>query len=122
MVAQLVKFFVNRHQLTNMIFIAVIIAGLLSWQSIKKEERPDVTYDFVQITASYSGATAEEVEHFVTRELETDVKDVDGVYRIGSSVGRGTTTLMVELEKDYPNKNEVITEIRNAALSTVLPP
>ena len=89
MVAQLVKFFINRHLLTNMIFIAVIVGGLMSWQSIKKEERPDITFDVVRITAHYPGATAEEVEHFVTRELESELKGVDGVYRITSSVSRG---------------------------------
>ncbi|MDH5517593.1 MAG: efflux RND transporter permease subunit [Gammaproteobacteria bacterium] len=121
MIAKLIEFFVNRHLLTNMVFISVILGGLFSWQEIKKEERPDITYDMVLITAVYPGATAEEVEHFVTRELEDELKTVDGVYRLHSRVGRGVTTVTVELEKDYANKNEAITEIRNAALGTKLP-
>jgi len=121
MVAKLIEFFVNRHLLTNMVFISVIFGGLFAWQQIKKEERPDATYDMVLVSASYPGATAEEVEHFVTRELEDELKAIDGVYRIFSSVSRGTTTVTVELEADYPDKNEVITEIRNAALSADLP-
>ncbi|MGB5396205.1 MAG: efflux RND transporter permease subunit, partial [Gammaproteobacteria bacterium] len=104
-----------------MLFIAVIAGGVLSWQQIKKEERPDVTYDVVRVSASYPGATAEEVEHFVTRELEEELKGVDGVYRLTSSVSRGSTTISVELEKDYPNKDEAITNIRNAALAAKLP-
>jgi len=122
MTARFVEFFVNRHLLTNMVFIAVIVGGIFSWQEIKKEERPDVTYDRVRVTATYPGATAEEVEHFVTRELEKELQGVDGVYRLYSSVGRSTTTVTVELERDYPNKNEAITEIRNAALGAKLPP
>lgn len=122
MVTKLIEFFVNRHLLTNMVFITVILGGLFAWQEIKKEERPDITYDRVRVSATYPGATAEEVEHFVTRELEDELKAVDGVYRLYSSVSRGTTTVTVELEKDYPNKNEAITEIRNAALATELPP
>lgn len=122
MIARFIGFFVNRHLLTNMIFVAVILGGLFAWQEIKKEERPDITYDKVRVSASYPGATAEEVEHFVTRELEKELKAVDGVYRLFSSVSRGTTTVTVELENDFPNKNEAITEIRNAALGTQLPP
>jgi len=121
MITNFVAYFVNRHLLTNMLFIAVIIGGLFGWQEIKKEERPDVTYDMVRVSASYPGATAEEVEHFVTRELEEELKAVDGVYRLFSSVSRGTTTVTAELEKDYPNKDEAITEIRNAALAADLP-
>lgn len=122
MIARFIEFFVSRHLLTNIVFISVIMGGVLAWQEIKKEERPDVTYDRIQITATYPGATAEEVEHFVTRELEEELKAVDGVYRIYSSVNRGSTSVTVELEKDLPNKNEVITDIRNAALATQLPP
>lgn len=121
MIEKFVAYFVDRHLLTNMLFIAVIGGGLWAWQEIKKEERPDVTYDRVRVTANYPGATAEEVEHFVTRELEEELKAVDGVYRIFSSVSRGTTTVTVELEKDYPNRDEAITDIRNAALVADLP-
>ena len=122
MISRFIEFFVNRHLLTNMIFVSVIIGGLFSWQEIKKEERPDITYDFVRVTAIFPGATAEEVEHFVTRELEEELKSIEGVYRIYSSVSRGMTSVSIELEKDFPNKNDTITEIRNAALGTKLPP
>lgn len=122
MIEKFIAFFVQRELLTNMVFIAILLGGLLAWQEIKKEEQPDVTFDFVRITANYPGATAEEVEHFVTRELEEELSAVDGIYRMYSSVARGTTTISVELEKNYSDKNEVITEIRNAALSTKLPP
>ena len=122
MIASFIEFFVNRHLLTNMLFASVIIGGLFSWQEIKKEERPDITYDFVRVSASYPGATAAEVEHFVTRELEEELKSVDGIHRIFSSVSRGSTTVSVELEQDLSNKNEVITEVRNAALGAQLPP
>ncbi len=121
MITKFVDFFVSRHLLTNLLFAAVIVGGLLGWQHIKKEERPDVTYDKVRITANYPGATAKEVEHFVTRELEKELKAVDGVYRLFSTVSRGTTRVTVELERDYPNKDEAITEIRNAALNAKLP-
>lgn len=122
MIARFIEFFVNRHLLTNMLFVSVILGGLFSWQEIKKEERPDVTYDMVRISASYPGATAEEVEHFVTRELEEELKSVDGIYRLFSNVSRGTTNITILLEQDLDDKNESITEIRNAVLATQLPP
>ncbi len=122
MITRFIEYFVDRHLLTNMLFVSVVVGGLLSWQEIKKEELPDITSDFVRIAAAYPGATAEEVEHFVTRELEDEIKGVDGVYRITSSVNRGSTSISVELERNLSNKDEVITEIRNAALAAKLPP
>ncbi len=121
MLERFINYFVERHLLTNLIFVVVIVAGLVSWQGIKKEEMPDVTFDRVHISAAYPGATAEEVEHFVTRELEKAVRGIDGVHRVTSTAAQGSTSVSVELEKDYPDKDEAIAEIRSAVLDVKLP-
>jgi len=121
MLRKFIEYFVDRHLLINLIFIMVLVGGLISWQKIKKEELPDVTFDRVRISASYPGATAEEVEHFVTKELEEAVRGIDGVYRVTSTASQGSTSLMVELLQDFPRKDEAITEIRTAVLAADLP-
>ena len=121
MLNKIVGYFVSRHLLTNLICISILVGGVFSWKTIKKEEMPDVTFDRVRISAVYPGATAQEVEHFVTREIEDVVKGIDGVYRVTSTSSHGSTTVSVELEQDYSNKDEVITEIRNAVLDVDLP-
>ncbi len=121
MLEKFIQYFVKRHLLTNLIFMTVIIGGVLSWRSIKKEEMPDVTFDRVRISATYPGATAEEVEHFVTKPIEDEIQGLDGIYRVTSSASEGQTDITVEIEKNYPDKEEVITEIRNAVLDVDLP-
>jgi multidrug efflux pump subunit AcrB len=121
MIDGIIKYFVKRHLLTNMIVIAVLFGGLYSWTSIKKEEMPDITFDFVRVSAVYPGATAEEVEHFVTKELEDVVGGIDGVSLVTSTASQGSTSISIELEKGYPNRDEAITEIRNAVLDADLP-
>jgi len=121
MLRALIAYFVDRHLLTNLLFFAVIVGGIASWQNIKKEELPDVTFDRVRISASYPGATAEEVEHFVTKEIEEAVEGLDGVYRVTSTSSQGSASVNVELEQNYPKKDEAITEIRNAVSDVDLP-
>lgn len=121
MLERFISYFVSRHLLTNLLFITILIGGILSWPSIKKEELPDVTFDRVRISATYPGATAEEVEHFVTKEIEEGLEGLDGIYRITSTASQESTSITVEIEKDYPNKDEVITEIRNAVSDADLP-
>lgn len=121
MLRALIAYFVDRHLLTNLIFLAVLIGGFVSWQNIKKEELPDVTFDRIRISANYPGATAQEVEHFVTKEIEEAVKGLDGVYRVTSTASQGSTSITVELEQNYSRKDEAIIEIRNAVLGVDLP-
>lgn len=121
MLERFIAYFVSRHLLTNLLFITVLLGGVLSWPNIKKEELPNVTFDQVRISATYPGATAEEVEHFVTREIEEVLKGLDGIYRITSTASQESTRVTVDLEKDYPDKDEAITEIKNAVSGLDLP-
>ena len=95
MLSRIIAYFVDRHLLTNLILVGVIIGGISSWRQIKKEELPDVTFDLVAISVAYPGATAEEVEHFVTKEIEDAVEGLDGVYRVTSTTSQGSSAVRV---------------------------
>jgi multidrug efflux pump subunit AcrB len=118
---KIIRFFLTRHLLTNLIFIIVFAGGFIAWNQIPKEELPDITFDQVRISVNYPGASAEDVEYYVTRPIEEEIQSLDGVYRVTSSTGVGTVRVMAEIEKSYPDKDEVITEIRNAVLDVDLP-
>lgn len=116
-----IAYFVNRHLLTNLVFVIVFIGGIFAWHNTSKEEMPDIEFDHAHVTASYPGATAEEVEHFVTRPLEDQVKGLDGVYRVTSTSSDGGTNINVEFEQGYPDIDEALMEVRNAVLDVKLP-
>ncbi|MFC2048789.1 efflux RND transporter permease subunit [Elusimicrobiota bacterium] len=118
---KLIRYFVNKHLLTNLMFIVVFVGGIFAWNNTSKEEMPNVTFDFARIRASYPGATAEEVEYFVTKPIEEQVRGLDGVYRVTSTSSDGSSSISVELEKNLPNRDEVIMEIRSVAADVRLP-
>ena len=118
---RIISFFLKRHLLTNLFFILVFVAGIFSWIQIPKEELPDITFDHVHITVNYPGASAEEVEYYVTRPIEEELRGIDGIYRVTSSTGIGTSRVTAEIEKGNTDRDEVITEIRNTVLDVDLP-
>ncbi len=120
-IEKLISFFAKRHLLTNMIMLVVFVGGIFSWNNTKKEEWPDITFDNVRISVRYPGAPAEDVEYFVTKPIEEEVRGLDGVYRVKSTSSVGQSNISVELEQNYPNIEEAITEIRNAVLDVDLP-
>lgn len=118
---KIIAYFAERHFLTNLLVIAVFIGGIFSWQYTNKEELPDVTFDRVHVSVRYAGATADDVEYFVTKPLEEVIRGIDGVYRITSSSSQGSCSINVEIEKNYPDIEAVVTEIRNEVQDVRLP-
>jgi len=82
---KIIQYFAKKHLLTNLIFTAIIIGGVFSWNHTKKEELPDITFDRVRISVRYAGASAEDVEYFISKPIEEKMRGVDGVYRIFST-------------------------------------
>ncbi|MFC1809721.1 efflux RND transporter permease subunit, partial [Candidatus Omnitrophota bacterium] len=121
MLEKIIGYFSKRHLMTNFLFAAIFIGGVFAWQHTNKEEMPDITFDRVRISVHYPGAPAEDVEYFVTKPVEEAIRGIDGVYRVTSTSSVGTSSVSVELEQFYSNKEEAITEIRNAVLDVKLP-
>ncbi|MFC2140415.1 efflux RND transporter permease subunit [Candidatus Auribacterota bacterium] len=121
MLQKFISYFVNRHILTNLMFVVVFIGGVFAWNNTSKEEYPDIEFDHCHIVANYPGATAEEVEHFVTKPIEDQVKGIDGVYRVTSMTSDGGCNVNVDFEPTYENVDETLMEIRNAVLDVELP-
>ncbi len=118
---KLIQFFLKRHLLANLVFIGILIGGVFAWISLPKEELPDITFDTVRISTHYPGASTEDVEYYVTEPIEEAIRDIDGVYRVFSATSIGNCTVTAEIEKDHPDKEAVISEIRNEVLDVDLP-
>lgn len=121
MLEQIIAYFSKRHLMTNFLFAAIFIGGVFAWQHTNKEEMPDITFDRVRISVNYPGAPAEDVEYFITKPIEEAMRGIDGVYRVTSTSSVSSSSITVELEQDYPNKDEAITEIRNEVADVKLP-
>ncbi len=117
----LISFFAGRHLLANMIFIGVILLGAFIWQTIGKEELPEFESSRVRVSASYPGAPAEDVELFVTKPIEDELKGVVGIEDVISSSSLGSCTLNIILDENYPDKKEVVQNIQDAVLRAKLP-
>jgi len=88
---------------------------------IQPEELPDITFNRVRVSVSYPGASAQDVEYFVTKPMEEELQGIDGVRQITSTSSAGRASISIEIEQDYANIDEAVTEIRNTVLDVDLP-
>ncbi len=121
MLSKLISYLSNRHLLTNFIVLGVLIGAVFSWQKTKKEEYPNFDLNFVLVRTYYAGATPSDVERLVTREIEKELKGIDGIYEIRSTSTTGLSSLRIEFEPGFADVDNSIMEIRNKAYSVKLP-
>ncbi len=82
MIRRIVRIGVDSPVLLNLIFLVVVIAGLLSWAWIPKEEFPQVTADRVIVSVPFPGAAPLELEEEVIRSVEDALDGVDGLEHV----------------------------------------
>lgn len=120
MIERIVRYFAERRILGNLMFFGIMIGAVLFLGQLKKEDMPNIVMDFVSISTSYPGASPEEVEYFVTREIEDRVKGIDGVGKVNSTSAAGSSSIRVELLPEA-DRETVINEIRTAVSDARLP-
>ncbi|MBU2025029.1 MAG: efflux RND transporter permease subunit, partial [Gammaproteobacteria bacterium] len=96
----LAHFFINRPVFAWVISIAIMLAGLASIATLPIAQYPNVAPPTINISAKYSGASAETVENSVTQILEQQLTGLDGLlYFSSSSSSSGRTSINVTFEQ-----------------------
>ncbi len=107
----IIAWFAANHVAANLLMLSIIIAGLISVWTIRKQTTPDFELNTVQVRVQYLGAAPQEVEEGVVIKVEEAIQDIQGIKRIRGSAfeGLGTVTAEVETDADF---NEVLNEIK----------
>ena len=79
--------------LTVSFWIAVTVAGLLAFSSLKYALFPDITFPVVVVNATAPLATALDTESKLTQPLEQHLKSLEGLEHIRSSTYPGQTAV-----------------------------
>ncbi|MDA0705422.1 MAG: efflux RND transporter permease subunit [Proteobacteria bacterium] len=115
----LIAWFAGNHVAANLLMFFIIVAGLISAFTIRKQTTPEFELNWIQVQVPYLGAAPQEVEEGVVIKVEEAVQDIQGIKEIRSrsQEGNGSITIEVSQEVDI---NEVLTEVKTRvdAIST----
>src|SRR5450755_999725 len=81
----LARFFAHRPVFAWVISIVIMLAGIASINLLPVAQYPDVAPPSVNISAGYTGASAETVENSVTQVLEQQLTGIDGLLYFSST-------------------------------------
>jgi HAE1 family hydrophobic/amphiphilic exporter-1 len=93
---------VRRPVFAVMMSAALLVLGWVSYRDLGLDLMPRTDSPTVNVRASLPGASAEEIETTITKEIEAAVNTINGIdeLRCSSSQGNGNCTITFTLERD----------------------
>ncbi|MDG1874490.1 MAG: multidrug efflux RND transporter permease subunit [Mariniblastus sp.] len=90
------EFFIKRPIFASVISIIIVIAGLVSFNSLPVAKFPQVSPPTIQVSAAYPGANAQVIAETVAKAIEQEVNGVENMlYMSSNSANDGSYTLQI---------------------------
>ena len=85
----------NKRAVYVLIFLITLI-GYMTYNSLPKENFPDITISKVYITTQYIGQSPQNIETLVTRQLEKQLKSLKGLKKVTSNTQQNVSVITAE--------------------------
>lgn len=94
----LITFFTQHRTAHNLLMSLMILAGLYSFANLRLQFFPDIEISRVDVTISYPGATATQVDEGVIAPLEPQLRQIEDIVRVRTTARPGFANLSLEFE------------------------
>src|SRR6266576_1558894 len=93
------RFFVNRPIVAMVLSIILVLLGVVAMSGLPIAQYPEIVPPMIQVTTTFIGASATDVEASVATPLEQQINGVEkGMYMKSTNANDGTLTLKVSFE------------------------
>ncbi|MDZ7936840.1 MAG: efflux RND transporter permease subunit [Rhodoferax sp.] len=99
-----------------MLFVLLTVAGLMSFNSMKVQQFPDLELPTVSVSASLPGAAPAQLETEVARKLENAIAPLSGLKNIYTNVSDGSVSVTAEFRLEKTTQ-EAVDDVRSAIQS-----
>ncbi|MFK7902650.1 MAG: efflux RND transporter permease subunit [Nitratireductor sp.] len=94
----LVSILARHPNAANLIMVLMVLFGLYGIFKINTQFFPDIAIDAVNISAKWSGASAEDVEANILQVIEPAVRYVENIDKMSSTAREGTASITLEFK------------------------
>lgn len=96
-----------------MLFVLLSFGGILSFQSMKIQNMPDLDLPTVTVSASLPGASPSQLETEAARKIENAIATLQGLKHITTKVQDGSVTITAAFQLEKPVQ-EAVDDVRSA--------
>ncbi|MBR2368363.1 MAG: efflux RND transporter permease subunit [Alistipes sp.] len=98
------RYAISHRTIIRFLLAVMLLGGVYAFIYLGKREDSTFTIKSAVVTASYPGATPDEVEAYLTEPLERELRTLSSVYKITSESHFGYSRLVVELHPATPSR------------------
>lgn len=91
----------------------LILFGLYSYRTMPKESFPEIVFPLIYVQTAYPGNTPADIENLITRELEKEIKNVDGIKEMRSQSVQDVSIINVEFNIDV-DTDKALQDVKDA--------
>ncbi|TMO65437.1 acriflavin resistance protein [Pseudoalteromonas aurantia] len=107
----IIAWFARNPVAANLLMIFILVGGILTAFSIRKQMFPQFENNWLSVQAIYPGAAPQEVEEGITIKVEEAMEGLEGIKRLITYSNRGMSQTWIEVEEKY-NPQEVLDEVK----------
>ncbi|AXH12657.1 efflux RND transporter permease subunit [Halarcobacter bivalviorum] len=116
-------FFIDRPIFAKVISIFIMIVGLIALYLLPVAQFPQITPPTIQVSATFTGGSAQVVESSVTTPIEEQLNGIEGmIYMDSTSSSDGNSTINLYFESGYDLDVAAIDVQNRVALATPILP
>ena len=109
----ILSYFTRHGTAANLLLVILLASGLLAIPQMRAQFFPDVVVDDLDVSITWGGAGAEDVDGAIVQLLEPVLLAVEGVTDASSSSREGGATITLEFEPDY-DIDRAVDEVQTA--------
>ncbi len=100
MIKKIIAYAVDKAILNHILFILMLIMAIFAYKSIPKELFPPANLDQISISGAYTGTSADILDKMAVKPIEDELKNVDNISEISSTIKNGLFNIRLELKED----------------------
>ena len=106
-----ILFCISRARVVLTILAAILIGGIVSMFTIPKQSDPDIPIPFVYVSVIYPGISPDDAERLITKPLEVELQQVEGLVQIYGFGAQNYGAVLVEFEVNH-NIDNALADVR----------
>lgn len=89
---------INNRTSVYVLTVLISLAGLMVFNTIPKEQFPDIVVPTISVATIYGGNTPEDIENLVTKPIEKQLKSISGIKKVTSTSLQDVSLIVAEFK------------------------